>query len=474
MTITFSTCYYPLQISKNPKTEYIKWIINFFSIVNYFNLVIYTNMEGIRHIPFTNNPRIKLIIKPLENFYFYKYKKNWIINHSKKTHVNKIICWELNMLWSEKLAFVKETIDNSYFDTDIYGWCDVGYFRNRINDTNLSELSQWCRDFNEKTFDKNRVYYSSIYKNHINIPKNYFQILLHQANYTLPNGLPRIEFGEKMLFVAGGFFMLHKDKMNWWFSKYDEVLQLYFENNYKVVHDQTILATCILQNLSEFRLYEETKYKFDFWFMAQRKLNYLPNKISILLPIDVSDRIEGINESVSSIMNQNYQNWELIIGFHGCPPNSHQYNIAKQHEIDERVTVLDLPVTGKSNVLNYMVNLCNGCYVSLLDVDTIWHPNKLVYQKMCFETYDVIGSQCFYFDNEQKSDMPCGDITHFDFTQNNPLVSSSVLIRRELCYWNDSPDCVGDYDQDLWCRLKTENKKFFNVPSVLLKCRLPK
>ena len=38
--------------------------------------------------------------------------------------------WKLNMLWSEKIAFVKKCYDNKYFpETDWYGWVDIGYFR---------------------------------------------------------------------------------------------------------------------------------------------------------------------------------------------------------------------------------------------------------------------------------------------------------------------------------------------------------
>jgi hypothetical protein len=51
--------------------------------------------------------------------------------------------WELNMLWSEKIAFVQETIRNHYFDTEYYGWCDIGYFRNRQADTHTSNLMSW-------------------------------------------------------------------------------------------------------------------------------------------------------------------------------------------------------------------------------------------------------------------------------------------------------------------------------------------
>jgi len=42
--------------------------------------------------------------------------------------------------------------------------------------------------------------------------------------------------------------------------------------------------------------------------------------ISILMPI--YNGIEFIEESVSSILNQTYDQWELIIGVNGHPENS--------------------------------------------------------------------------------------------------------------------------------------------------------
>ena len=49
--------------------------------------------------------------------------------------------------------------------------------------------------------------------------------------------------------------------------------------------------------------------------------------ISILMPI--YNGIEFIDESVSSIMQQTYTEWELIIGVNGHPPNSEVFQKAK-------------------------------------------------------------------------------------------------------------------------------------------------
>ena len=136
--ITFSTSWYILK-SKFPLEQYLKWIHNFFSIVNNFNLVVYTDVDGYNSLKLliqTNNfvnkrDKIRFIIKPMEEFYGYRYKDAWIKNHnSSQLLLHKKIDWRLNMLWCEKIHFVNETIWNKYFDTVYYGWCDIGYFRN--------------------------------------------------------------------------------------------------------------------------------------------------------------------------------------------------------------------------------------------------------------------------------------------------------------------------------------------------------
>ena len=141
--LTLTTCYYNVK-SKFPPTKYLAWANNLLSIVNNFNLVIYTNKESFDILKplFKSNPiiankigkKIKIIIKPLEDFVGYKYKDDWIRNHnSSGLYLHKNTIWTLNMIWCEKLHFVNETVTNKYFVTPFYGWCDMGYFRDESN-----------------------------------------------------------------------------------------------------------------------------------------------------------------------------------------------------------------------------------------------------------------------------------------------------------------------------------------------------
>ena len=198
--------------------------------------------------------------------------------------------------------------------------------------------------------------------------------------------------------------------------------------------------------------------------------------VTILMPI--YNGINFIDESVSSVLNQTYDKWELIIGVNGHPKNSDVFQIAKHYENkgvseeNNKIKVLDLyTIKGKSNALNEMIKYCNYDYVAILDVDDIWHNKKLELQKEMIGKYDVIGSKCVYFGNSGHiPNIPTGDISLFNFSQVNPIINSSSIIRKKLCYWNPNWDGVEDYD--MWLRLRSENKKFYNFAEILVKHRI--
>jgi len=52
----------------------------------------------------------------------------------------------------------------------------------------------------------------------------------------------------------------------------------------------------------------------------------------------------------------------------------------------------------------------------------------------------------------------------------NPIIISSAIIRKELCYWNPIWEGVEDYD--LWLRLKGKSKTFYNLKELLVKHRI--
>ncbi len=186
--------------------------------------------------------------------------------------------------------------------------------------------------------------------------------------------------------------------------------------------------------------------------------------------------IEFINESVSSIITQTFNDWELIIGVNGHPENSDVFKHAKLYEnIDKRIKVYDLyQIKGKANSLNKMLDYCNHKYIALLDVDDIWYYKKLEIQSNFLNNYDIIGSNCVWFGDIEGviPKIPVYDISNFNFVEVNPIINSSAVVLKELCYWNTNIDGVEDYD--LWIRLRKLNRKFYNCPEILVKHRIHK
>lgn len=196
--------------------------------------------------------------------------------------------------------------------------------------------------------------------------------------------------------------------------------------------------------------------------------------ISILIPI--YNGIEFINESIQSVLSQSFKEWELLIGVNGHPKDSEVYFKAKTYETaDKRIKVFDFfNIKGKSNTLNEMIKHCKYNYIALLDVDDIWQYKKLETQSKFIPNYDVVGSNCVWFGDIEGivPKIPIYDFSNFNFAEVNPIINSSSIIKKELCYWNDTHNGVEDYD--LWLRLRKQNKRFYNCPEIFVKHRIHK
>lgn len=266
--ITFISAFYILK-SKFSKEKYEKWFSNFLPNVKKFNLIIFCDQksEPLLEKYTKNNDKIKLVLLEIEKFYNYKYKTDWIKNHTK----NKLAeyeDWQLNMLWSEKISFVKNVYENKYFpETEWYGWCDIGYFRGEeFGDISQQQIKSWPNYDRISSLNKDKIYYALVRFN-----PNYLQSLYNIINDKDEFGLPRNSIPEDQWSIAGGFFLIYKNKIDYWFKTFDNRLQLYFKHNYLVKDDQILIVDLIFSNKSKFELIKEIN-KANPWFVFQRFL----------------------------------------------------------------------------------------------------------------------------------------------------------------------------------------------------------
>ena len=269
--LTLSTCFYIVK-SKFNVEKYKEWMYNLLHNVNNFNLVIYTNEASYSVFsPFqdiiNNNSKILIVFRELEDFYMYKYRDSWIYNQKNNSLLN-YIDWELQMIWAEKIFFVDHTIKNKYYDTQWYGWCDIGYFRNRTaRDMPSYLLKNWPNHSKINILNKDRIYYARV-----NNDNNYFWNIIKMAMNKNDTGLPLIPLPNDQVTIAGGFFICHKEKLDWWKEQFNSTLKLYFDNSYLVKDDQIIIISCIANNYKHFELIQERDGLFDNWFLFQRYL----------------------------------------------------------------------------------------------------------------------------------------------------------------------------------------------------------
>lgn len=90
-----------------------------------------------------------------------------------------------------------------------------------------------------------------------------------------------------------------------------------------------------------------------------------------------------IEESLRSIVNQKYQNWELI--FLDNNSNDSSAKIFKKFKDKRFFYFKNNKTTNISIARNKAISLCNGEYLSFLDVDDYWDEKKLINQIKCFD-----------------------------------------------------------------------------------------
>lgn len=192
--------------------------------------------------------------------------------------------------------------------------------------------------------------------------------------------------------------------------------------------------------------------------------------ISVLIPI--YNGIEYLSESLQSVIDQTYTDWEVIIGINGHPSNSDvereayrvKYNISPI-TMSKKIRIIHYETKGKPATLNAMVKDCKYDLIALLDVDDKWCPNKLQKQSEFWNDYDVVGTLCQYFgDKDGTPNIPVGDISQFNFLQVNPVINCSAVLKKEYAYWNET-SILEDYE--LWLQLRLKNNKFYNINEPL-------
>ena len=83
-----------------------------------------------------------------------------------------------------------------------------------------------------------------------------------------------------------------------------------------------------------------------------------------------------LQETIDSVLNQSYNNWKLVI-IDNCSTDNSKTVIEKFRE-NKKINIIHLKKNmGASFSRNLGIRLSNSKYISFLDADDLWTPNKL-------------------------------------------------------------------------------------------------
>ena len=219
------------------------WMDNLLTNTDNYNVVLFTNMETYDEVKKYECDSVHIIMKEFEEFHCAKY--DWINNHKKNDTLNHKsrynTDYRLNMVWNEKVTFVHDVYTRQIFNAEYYCWCDIGYFRNE-----RFPLHLWPKQRKLSSIMKNRIYYCQV------ISQQKLNEMFRY--YYSKDSIIKTELLPNQVSIAGGFFLTHKDNIEWWFEEYYKILDIYYANNWLVKDDQMIIFTAFINNIKNFSL----------------------------------------------------------------------------------------------------------------------------------------------------------------------------------------------------------------------------
>jgi glycosyltransferase involved in cell wall biosynthesis len=184
---------------------------------------------------------------------------------------------------------------------------------------------------------------------------------------------------------------------------------------------------------------------------------------------------EYLSETISSVINQTYENWECIIVDDGSTDDSRQ--IAEEWARKEpRISVISQPNLGPSAARNVGIASSNAAYIVPLDGDDILLESYLELAMAYLNSHpetNLVYSQAEKF-GDQNGFWHLMDFNYQTLLSRNMIFSTSVIKREDVL-------AIGGYDEkmldgyedwELWIRLLNEQSIVYKIPKVCFRYRI--
>src|SRR5690606_29394454 len=203
---------------------------------------------------------------------------------------------------------------------------------------------------------------------------------------------------------------------------------------------------------------------------------------SIIIPL--YNKEKHIKNTLESVLDQSFSNFEVIIVNDGSTDNSlNQVNAV----IDERIKVYSIENSGVSAARNYGIKKAQAEYIAFLDADDLWEENHLSNLHKLLKAFPNCGLYATAYSKKQKNktlkvkyhripDTPnwLGILPdYFDASKFNTIAWTSAvmvpkLILDNLTAFDEKITLGAGEDTDLWIRIALKHPvAFFNSATAI-------
>lgn len=200
-------------------------------------------------------------------------------------------------------------------------------------------------------------------------------------------------------------------------------------------------------------------------------------KISVLMPVYNAEKF--LNESIDSILNQTYKDFEFLIINDASTDNSKEIILSYK---DPRIRYFENKKNlGVAKTLNRGLRLAKGKYVARMDADDIASLQRLQLQHEILNQqenklavvasyYDIIDENGNHLYAQKNASTP--EEIYYTLYFNNCLGHPTVMINKKIIKaFNGYNEQQEAEDYDLWLRLASRYK-FRKIKKSLLKLRI--
>lgn len=186
-----------------------------------------------------------------------------------------------------------------------------------------------------------------------------------------------------------------------------------------------------------------------------------------------------ISQAIESVLSQTYKIWELII-VDDCSSDNSVKIVESYCERDNRIKLIKLNSrTGPANARNIGIERAQGRYISFLDADDLWLPDKLEKQIIFMQENNLAFTYCSYYLIDENGNYLDEFIVEHTINYKSMLKKCSVstitaiydVERIGKVYMPNIP--IGE-DYALWLRILKKIKLAKGIITPLACCRLLK